>query len=302
LTVFLARRLVAALLFVIAVSSSALVLARLAPGDATTGLRLSGADQTTIDETRVRLGLDQPVVVALGQWLNGLRRFDLGYSSRFRRPVSDLIGDRAPRTAMLAGLALLLATAIGLPLGVLTGARPRGWVSALVTPVSIALLACPPLVGALGLLFLAVSTGWLSTAQGAWAVPTLALALPLAASLERLQSQATSEAMKAPGLSAASARGVPAARLLWVHVARQSLRPVLGVYGLVIGGLFSGSLAVEVITSWPGLGSLTYEALVGRDLHLLAGCVLMGAVFIAFGNLLADVMRALVDPRVRDAA
>jgi peptide/nickel transport system permease protein len=175
-------------------------------------------------------------------------------------------------------------------------------VSAVVAPVSIALLACPPLVGALGLLFLAVATGWLSTAQGSLAVPTLALALPLAASLERLQSQATSEALGSPDLSAASARGVPAARLLWVHVARQSLRPVLGVYGLVIGSLFSGSLAVEVITGWPGLGRLTYDALVGRDLHLLAGCVLMGAIFIALGNLLADVIRAAVDPRVRDGA
>jgi peptide/nickel transport system permease protein len=77
---------------------------------------------------------------------------------------------------------------------------------------------------------------------------------------------------------------------------------VLGIYGLVIGSLFSGSLAVEVITGWPGLGRLTYDALVGRDLHLLAGCVLMGAVFIALGNLLADVIRAVVDPRVREAA
>jgi peptide/nickel transport system permease protein len=302
LTAFLARRLAAAFVFVIVVSSAALMLVRLVPGDATTELLLSGADQTTIAETRTRLGLDRSAGVALMQWLNGLRRFDLGYSSRYRRPVTDLIADRAPRTATLAALALLLATAIGLPLGILTGASPRGWVSAVVAPVSIALLACPPLVGALGLLFLAVATGWLSTAQGSLAVPTLALALPLAASLERLQSQATSEALGSPDLSAASARGVPAARLLWVHVARQSLRPVLGVYGLVIGSLFSGSLAVEVITGWPGLGRLTYDALVGRDLHLLAGCVLMGAIFIALGNLLADVIRAAVDPRVRDGA
>jgi peptide/nickel transport system permease protein len=86
-----------------------------------------------------------------------------------------------------------------------------------------------------------------------------------------------------------------------VHAARQALRPVLGVYGIVIGSLFSGSLAVEVITSWPGLGQLTYEALVSRDLYLLAGCVLAGALFIAVGNLLADVLRAVVDPRVWDA-
>ena len=102
-------------------------------------------------------------------------------------------------------------------------------------------------------------------------------------------------------LSAATARGIPPSRLVWVHAARQALRPVLGIYGIVIGSLFSGSLAVEVVTSWPGLGRLTYDALVSRDLFLLAGCALAGASFIAIGNLIADLLRALVDPRVREA-
>jgi peptide/nickel transport system permease protein len=146
-----------------------------------------------------------------------------------------------------------------------------------------------------------VTTELLSVSPGSYAVPTLALALPLAAGLERLQSQATAEAMTAPDLAAAAARGVPPARLVWVHAARQSLRPVLGVYGIVVGSLFSGSLAVEVVTSWPGLGRLTYEALVSRDLYLLAGCALAGATFIALGNLAADLLRALADPRVSDA-
>jgi peptide/nickel transport system permease protein len=192
-----------------------------------------------------------------------------------------------------------MATAIGLPLGVLTGARPRGAVAAIVTPLSIALVACPPLVGALALLLLAVTTGWLSTASGSWGIPTLALALPLAATLERLQSQATSESLAAPDITAAAARGVPERRLIWVHGARQSLRPVLGVYGIVIGTLFSGSLAVEAITGWPGIGRLMSEALVGRDLFLTAGCALAGGVLIAIGNVLADVTRAIVDPRLR---
>jgi peptide/nickel transport system permease protein len=297
---FLARRLATALLFVLVVSSTALVMVRLAPGDAASQLRLAGADAATIAQTRSRLGLDRPIAIAVLEWLNGLRRLDLGYSSQYRRPVADLLGPRAGRTAVLAGAALLLATAIGLPLGLMTGSRPRGWMSTLVTPVSVALLACPPLLGALGLVFLAVAFGL--TAQGGLLVPTLALGLPLAASLERLQAQATSQTLDAPDLSAASARGLPPRRLLWVHVARQSLRPVLGIFGLVIGSLFSGSLAVEVISGWPGLGRLTYDALVGRDVHLLAGCVLAGAVFIALGNLLADLLRGAVDPRVRDGA
>jgi peptide/nickel transport system permease protein len=160
-------------------------------------------------------------------------------------------------------------------------------------------LACPPLVGALALLLLAVSTGWLSVASGSLTVPVIALALPLAAALERLQSQATSERLTSPEITAAAARGVPPWRLLWIHAARQSLRPVLGVYGIVIASLFSGSLAVEAITGWPGLGRLMADAVTGRDVFLVAGCALAGAILIATANFLADLLRAAADPRLR---
>jgi peptide/nickel transport system permease protein len=298
---FLLRRFFGALIFVAVVSTSALMLARLAPGDATSALLVAGVDQATIDAERARLGLDRPVLSQLGDWLGGLARFDLGRSSLYGRPVADLVLERAKQTAILAAVVLLVATFIGLPLGVLTGARPRGVLAALVSPVAIALVACPPIVGALALLLLAASTGWLSTSPGNLAVPAIALALPLGAVLERLQSRATADSLASPDITAAAARGVPSVRLLWIHAARQSLRPVLGVYGIVIGTLFSGSLAVEAVTAWPGIGRLMYEALVNRDLFLVAGCALAGAVLIALGNVIADVLRAVVDPRIGEA-
>ncbi len=288
----------AALLFVLLVSSGAFALIRLAPGDATSELFLARGDPAALAEARSRLGLDQPFLMHFGQFLTGLATFDFGQSAVFGRPVGDLVRERAAATARLAALALVLAAALGLPAGVLSASRPG--FAALVAPVSLALVACPPIVAVLGLLLVAVQTGWLSTAPGSYAVPTLALALPVAAMLERLQAQATSEALASPDLVAAAARGVPRARLVWVHAARQSLRPVLGVAGAVVGSLFSGSLAVELVTSWPGLGRLLLDAVTGRDLFLVAGCALVGAMLIALGNLAADVVRAVVDPRVRD--
>ena len=302
LTSFVVRRVAAALLFVAVVSAGALVLARVVPGDATTALRMSGADEATIEAARQRLGLNRSAGEHLRDWATGLVTLDLGRSSLYNQPVSALVLDRARHTAWLAALALLLATAIGLPLGILTGSRRRGVVRALVGTVSTALVACPPIIGVLALLWLAVTTGWLPDTPGSILLPTLALALPLAATIERLQSQATAEALGAVDLTAAAARGVPPSRLVWIHAARQSLRPVLGVYGLIIATLFSGSLAVEMMTSWPGLGRLTYEALTHRDLFLVAGCALAGATFIAAGNLIADVLRAVLDPRVREEA
>jgi len=298
LLAFVARRVVAAGVLVAVVSTGAFVLTRLAPGDAVTDVLLNGADKATVDKARARLGLDQPFSTQVGHWLSGLSRFDLGRSSAYDAPVAPIAREKAANTALLAAVALAIAL-VGLPIGVLTGARPVGWLAVVVTPLSVALVSCPPIVGALALLWLAVSTRWLSIAPGSLGVPALALALPLVATLERLQSQATAEALRAPDVVAAAARGLSPARVLWRHAARQSLRPVLGIAGVLIGSLFSGSLAVEVVTGWPGLGRLMYEALAGRDVFMAAGCALVGATVLAVGNLAADIARAVVDPRTR---
>jgi peptide/nickel transport system permease protein len=298
---FLARRAAAALVFVLVVSTAAYVVARLAPGDETTADVIAGVDADTIARKRDQLGLNDPLPVQVGRWFAGLVRLDLGQSSYFQRPVSALVLERGLNTAQLAAVALLLATCLGIPLGVVTGAYPRRLTSRIIVPFSLALVACPPLVAALGLMFFAISTGALSIAPGALVLPAIALGLPVAALLERLQSQATADAMRAPDLVAAAARGITPARLVWRHAARQSLRPVLGVYGIVMGSLFSGSLAVELVTSWPGLGRLLYDAVLASDVTLVAGCVVAGACCLAIGNFLTDIMRAIVDPRAAES-
>jgi len=294
------RRVVAALILVLTVSTAAFVLARLAPGDETTADVMEGVDQQTIAQKRERLGLDRPFPVQLAHYTWDLLRLDLGESARFGRPVAALVAEHGANTARLAFVALMLATLIGLPLGVVTGAYSGTWASRLLSTASIAVLACPPLVAVLALLYVAVTTQWVSVAPGDLLIPALALGLPVGAALERLQSQATHDAMASPDLLAAAARGIPPHRLVWVHAARQSLRPVLGVYGIVIGSLFSGSIAVEAATSWPGLGRLMLEAVQHGDVRLVAGCVFAGGICLAVGNLVADGLRSLADPRVRD--
>ena len=296
MTSFIVRRAFAAILLIVVVSLAAFVLGYFAPGDP--GRLGPGFDRRAAELERVRLGLDRPLVQQLETWIAGMVRLDLGTSATYHRPVRELVFERAGNTAEPAVAALVLATLLGLPIGLLTGARPRGLLSAIVTPISVALVSCPALVGALALLLLAVRTGWISFGPGSLTVPVLALGLPIAAMLEQLQSRATADTLALPNLLAAAARGIPPTRLLWVHAARQSLRPVLGIYGIVIGTLFSGSLAVEYITAWPGLGRLMYDALASRDLFLVAGCALFGAACLAAGNLIADVCRVCVDPRV----
>ena len=298
------RRVVLALAFVVLVPVGTIVVGHFAPGDATSDLQMSRASAESIAATRVRYGLDRPLSTQLASWLEGLAHFDLGESIVYRQPVGPLVVERAINTARLAAVALGLALALGLPIGVADAARGRAEsLARIVTPISIALVACPPIVGALALLWLAVSTGWLSTSTGQCSrVPALALALPLAATIERLQSRATSDALAAPDVVAAAARGVPASRLLWIHAARQSLRPLLGIFGVILGTLFSGSLAVEVVDGVAGPRPPDVRCDPQPRPAPRAGCALVGAALIAAGNIIADALRMIVDPRARVAS
>jgi peptide/nickel transport system permease protein len=315
---FFARRLFAALALVAVVSSAALILTQLAPGDATTELVGSGASASAIAAERARLGLDRPAWQQFSAWASRAARLDFGRSVMYSRPVAGLVVERAVNTAILAFVALALATAVGIPLGVLAGSR-RNVLSALIRGISVFFLSMPSLVSSLVLVFIAARTGWLpaggmsslADASGATtfaraldlarhlAVPALALALPLTATLERLQAGAVTVVLGEPYITAARARGVPPSRLLWRHAFVPSAHPVVSIYGLILGSLLSGSFIVEIVTAWPGLGRLMFDALRSRDLYLVAGCAAAGAVFLSAGALLSDLGLVAFDPRLR---
>jgi peptide/nickel transport system permease protein len=301
--IFLVRRAIAALVLVFIVTSGAVLLAGLSPGDYSAVL---GRTREQIAEERHRLGLDLPVSQQYAHWARRALTFDFGESFQYQQPVSDLVRQRAANTALLALCALLVATAIGIPAGVMTGSRRTGLLPRFVRGASIVLLSVPPLIGSLVLVTIAARTGWLPVSgmdgPASFVVPTLALALPIAATLERLQSQSIREALQQPSAMAAASRGIPGARLVWRHGWRQSLGPLLAIYGVIVGSLFSGSFAVEMVTSWPGLGALMKQALMYRDTYLVAGCAAAGAICLAAGVLLADVAHAFADPRLRGVA
>lgn len=312
---YLARRLAIAALLVFVVASGALFLARLAPGDYATASLGVGASPEALAAARARYGLDRPVITQYVGWIGRAARFDFGESFAYDRPVRELIAERAGNSAILSAIALLMATAVGLPLGVLTGTVPRGVVPSIVRTVSVAMLSMPPLLTSLVLVFVAARTGWLpiggmrslgpeggSVADVArhLVVPVLAIGLPMAALLERLQSQAMAETIGQPFVRATVARGVSRARAIWRHAFTVALKPTAAVFGVIVGHVLSGSFAVEIVTAWPGLGRLMLDALLARDVYLVAGCAATGALFLAIGTLLSDVVAAAVDPRVRE--
>lgn len=318
MTRFLVRRLLFALFLVVAVSSAALFLTRLAPGDVTAQLG-PFASASEIASLRAQFDLDRAPAAQWALWMARAARFEFGNSFLYNRPVRELIGRAAANTAALALVALAAATLVGIPLGVFTGSR-KGIAAALVRGVSLVCVSVPPLLTSLLLVFVASRTRWfpaggmtsvdaLDMQWSAWIadvalhlpLPALALALPIAATFERLQSQSMSDALHQPFLLAAIARGVSPRDLIVRHAWRVSLRPICAVYGLAIGALLSGSFVVEYVTAWPGLGRLMFEALRARDIYLVAGCAAMGGLFLACGTLIGDLLLAAADPRVREA-
>jgi len=316
LIAFLARRLLFAFALVIVVSSSALLLTRLAPGDVTAQLG-PFAPAAEVAGTRARFDLDRGAAEQWLRWSSRAARFDFGDSFLYNRPVRELLGGAAVNTAVLAAAALLVATALGIPLGMLSGSGGAG--AGLIRGVSLVCLSAPPLLTSLLFVFLAATTRWfpaggmtsVDALDGGWStwltdvaahlpVPALALALPIAATFERLQAQSMAEALEQPFIVAAAARGVAPRDIIVRHAWRVSLRPICGVYGIAVGALLSGSFVVEFVTAWPGLGRLTYEALRARDIYLVAGCAAAGGAFLAAGSLVGDLLLAAADPRVRE--
>jgi peptide/nickel transport system permease protein len=311
---FVLRRMVAAIVLVFIAASAALLLANSAPGDYTTGKIDLPPDVAAAE--RQRLGLDRPFAEQYWIWLRRALTLDLGESFRYHRPVVELVRERGANTAFLAVVALTLATIVGIPVGVLTGSRRRGPLIVILRAASALCLSMPPLITSLLLLLVAAHTGlfpvggldapdpgtpWTSIVSSAArhvALPALALALPFAAMLERVQAQALAEALAQPMTTAALARGIPRRRIVAVHAWRLSLGPLLAVYTVVVGALFSGSFAVEIVAVWPGLGRLMIDAIMARDTYLVAGCATAGAVFVAIAVFLGDVAHAAVDPRL----
>jgi peptide/nickel transport system permease protein len=317
----LVRRAAHGLLLLLGVSLLSFVMVELAPGDYFAEMRLDPrVSEATVQALRVRYGLDRPLPERYLRWVASLARGELGYSFAYGQPVGPLLWPRVRNTLLLTVTATAVAWLLALPLGAWWATR-RGPVDAGLAGLTAALLALPDLVIALGLLLLAVRTGWfpaggmvsLGHEQMAWservrdvathlALPVTALVLSTLPVLVRYVRAGVADALGAPFVRAARAHGIPERRVLLWHALPAAANPLISLFGLSLAGLLSTSLLVEVVMSWPGLGPLLLEAILARDFHLVLGPVLASTLLLVGGNLLADVLLLAADPRIRDEA
>ena len=301
---YLLRRLAGALIVILGVSCLVFLLIQLVPGDPVEvmlGESASSADRAALRE---QLGLNQPILLQLWQYLSGLARGDLGISLFSQRPISELLLERIPATLLLTVAALGFALMIAVPLGVLAALRKdtawdTGAMGFALLGVSIPNFWLGPLL----ILVFSLWLGWFPVSgaegPGAWVLPALTLGTGLAAILSRMVRSSLLEVLQEDYMRTARAKGLSPTRVVWVHGLRNALLPVITLLGLQLGALLGGAVITETVFSWPGIGSLTIEAIQRRDYPLVQACVLLISLAYVVINLATDFVYAWIDPRIR---
>lgn len=316
------RRLIQAACLMIGVSILTFLFSTLAPGNYFDEMRLNPQiSAETRAALRAQYQLDQPLPVRYARWVISLLHGEMGFSFAYNTPVAPLLWVRARNTLLLTLTATLLAWAFALPLGIWSAATRGRAPDRVLSGVIAAFLVIPDLVMGLGLLILAVHSGWFPTGGMVsvgfdnlslfqrirdvalhMELPVIALVCSSLPMLVRHVRAAVADALEAPFLRAAASHGIPRRTLLYRYALRAAAIPLLSLFGFSVGALLSGSLVVEVVMSWPGLGPLLIEAILSRDLYVVIGGVLFSTIFLVSGNFLADLLTYWADPRIRVGA
>lgn len=317
----LARRTIAGLAVVLGVVALTFALLHLAPGDPVERLLGPGASAAQLAEQRQALGLDRPLPVQFVDWVGRFASGDWGRSIASGRPVSRMLGEAWPATVLLVGLSLAGSYLIGILIGVVQAARGGTMVDTTLSVTTVTMFAMPSYwLGLMLVMLFTYSLGWLpafgargldATFLTGWgkvvdrlrhlALPLLTLTLIGVGGIARFVRGSMLDVKGEPFVAIARAKGLGGRRVLWRHIFRNAMIPVVTLLGLSVPALFSGAVFVEVIFAWPGVGRLLVEAVQARDYPVVMAATAVSAILVVAGNLIADLMVSAVDPRVRDA-
>lgn len=280
------------------------VILRLAPGDQAT-VQL-GPDATAADVSALReeLGLDRPMLVQYLDYLGSAITGDFGESYRFRDSATAVILERFPATVLLAGTATALALTIGLLLGILAGRAPGKPVDRAISGITLVMQAIPSFWSGIMLILLMALTLRLLPSAGSGdlqhlVLPAVTLAIPFTALVARITRSSVAEVTAEPYIMTARSKGLSERLVLSRHAVRNSVIPVVTIVSLHIGTLMGGAVIVEQVFAWEGVGSLLVGAVGNRDYAIVQGTTVLLAIVVVTMNLLADVLNARLDPRIR---
>ncbi|WCS28719.1 ABC transporter permease (plasmid) [Methylobacterium sp. NMS14P] len=314
-----ARRLGQIAFIVVGIAVVNFFLLRLAPGDAADVLagEAGAATPEFMAALRHQFGLDQPLYVQLGKYLGNVLTLNLGYSFRQGMPVSRLILDRLPATALLMGASIAFAVIVGATLGFLAARRAGGPTDTIISVIALLFYATP--VFWIGVMLIVVFSVWLdwlpvggmATIEAGYrgtayaldvarhlVLPAVTLGLFHLAIYTRLTRASMLQVYGQDFVRTAVAKGVSPGRIAVRHVLRNALLPLVTMLGMQLGSILGGAILVETVFSWPGLGRLAFEALFQRDLNLLLGILLASSILVVVVNIAVDLTYGALDPRV----
>jgi len=309
---YLVRRALMLVPMTVGVSAIVFALIHLSPGDpALAMVSEQGSDPAIIAQVRANLGLDKPLLVQFGIWLGNIARLDFGTAYSFNKtPVMDLIAQRLGATLLLQGLALGISVLIAIPLGVMAATRRNRLFDHLTTGGSFLGLALPTFWLALLLqLVFSVRLGWLPAATAGqdaaglgklpyFIMPVIVLSLPTIAILSRYVRSSMIDVVGQDYVTAARARGLGERPILYRHALKNAVLPMVTILGSQAAHLLSGSVVVENIFAWPGLGALAYDSILRRDYPVILALTVLTGFFILLINLAVDIVYVLIDPRI----
>ena len=309
---FVLRRALQGVLVLLLVSAFTFFLVNLAPGgpSAAVSLERTAAEREALYR---QYGLDKPVAVRYLTWLGGIVRGDLGTSLNQGLPVGSLLVQRLGNTLQLALSALVLTALLGVALGVIAAVTQNRLPDHLISSVATLGMSVPGFwLGIVGIILFSVKLGWLPSSGIAsvgtpfslldraqhLVLPASVLAFTLLPNVVRVARSAMLEVLRSDYVRTAKAKGLPERSVLLKHTFKNALVPVIAILGLITTVLFSGSVVIESVFSWPGLGRLAIEAANGRDYPVILGVTLVAGTIVIVINLLVDILYAAVDPRI----
>jgi peptide/nickel transport system permease protein len=316
---YVVRRLLHLIPLLLGISAVTFLLMHWAPGDF---LSTAAEDPTIspehIEAMRRQFGLDRPPWIQYGLYLLNLLRGNFGESFARHQPVFVVLREGLGNTLLLASASALVTWGLAIPLGVLAAVRRNRWPDRLASGVGFLGLSIPEVLSGLLLLLLAANTGWLPVGGMRsldWdqmgvagraldllrhlVLPALVIGFTPLASRMRQMRGSLLDVLSLDYVTAARARGLPEHTVVLKHALRNALNPMITLFGYTLGALVSGSFVVEIIFAWPGLGRITLEALQSHDQYLVMGAVLMASTVLVVGNLAADLLLGIADPRIR---
>ena len=317
---YVLRRVLQTVPLLLGISALTFLLLQLAPGDfLATMADNPQISPATIEAMRLRFGLDRPWWVQYLLYLkNVFLHLDFGESFSRHQPVFQVLGTALSNTLVLASAAAVVTWGLAIPLGVLAAVRQYGWADKGLSFAAFLWLSVPEVLSGLLFLWFAARTGWfpiggmrdldhdlftplqrMGDLVHHLALPALVVGLvPLAGRMRQMRANLLDQ-LRLDYVTTARAKGLPEYRVVMHHALRNALNPLITLFGFTLGALVSGSFVAETIFSWPGLGSITLEAIQTQDQYLVMGSVLMASAVLIAGNLAADLMLAAADPRIR---